>query len=82
MSLQKKINDYKQQFLTKVPPEKVALKTQATQELTQSGILNGILKEGAQAPDFSLKDSAGSQVHLAELRQHSNVILTFYRGVW
>lgn len=82
MSLQQKIAEYKEQFLAEVPPEKAALMAKATEELEQSGILDGILKEGDLAPDFSLLDPAGNPVSLSGLRGQGNVVLTFYRGVW
>jgi hypothetical protein len=36
----------------------------------------------APAPAFSLSDSAGKQVSLAELTEHGPAVITFYRGYW
>lgn len=36
---------------------------------------------GRLAPDFTLKDQAGKDFHLAEQRGHW-VLLFFYRGYW
>ncbi len=36
----------------------------------------------APAPAFSLSDSAGKQVSLAELTANGPAVITFYRGYW
>ncbi len=36
----------------------------------------------APAPAFSLSDSAGKQVSLAELTKNGPAVITFYRGYW
>jgi hypothetical protein len=36
----------------------------------------------APAPAFTLSDSAGKQVSLAELTAHGPAVVTFYRGYW
>jgi AhpC/TSA family len=82
MSLREKIAAYKEQFLAKAPPEKVALMAKATRELEQSDILEGILKAGERAPEFALQDEGGALVRLEELRGRGPVVLSFYRGLW
>ena len=36
------------------------------------------LKVGDMAPDFTLPDNGGKQVHLADFRGKKNVVLAFY----
>jgi peroxiredoxin len=40
------------------------------------------LKEGAQAPDFTLADAEGRPAQLSALLARGPVILVFYRGAW
>jgi len=82
MSLQQKIDAYKEQFRAKAPPQKAALMAKATEELTRSGILDSILKEGDKIPQIVLSDADGVTVDLAALNKQGNMVLTFYRGVW
>jgi len=40
------------------------------------------VKVGQPAPDFTLEDSEGRNVSLADYRGKKNVVLVFYRGHW
>jgi cytochrome oxidase Cu insertion factor (SCO1/SenC/PrrC family) len=40
------------------------------------------VKVGQPAPDFTLEDSDGKNVGLADYRGKKNVVLIFYRGHW
>jgi len=40
------------------------------------------VKVGQPAPDFTLEDSEGKNVSLADYRGKKNVVLIFYRGHW
>ena len=40
------------------------------------------VKVGQPAPDFTLEDSDGKSVGLADYRGKKNVVLVFYRGHW
>jgi cytochrome oxidase Cu insertion factor (SCO1/SenC/PrrC family) len=44
----------------------------------QQAVAHTHLKVGDVAPDFTLPDNAGHQVHLADYRGKKNVILAFY----
>lgn len=44
----------------------------------QPAVAHTNLKVGDMAPDFTLPDSAGHQVHLADYRGKKNVVLAFY----
>jgi hypothetical protein len=87
MSLQEKLREFKTQFESGAPPfnvspEVVATLHRATNEIRDSGILERILKIGDRAPDFSLSNTQGVTVSSHELLTRSNLIVTFYRGVW
>ena len=82
MTLQEKLNDFKQKFQQQVPAPVLEIMHNATEELRRSGILERIPKEGASAPDFQLHYPQGKTVHLQELAQKGPVVISFYRGVW
>src|SRR5947207_13783736 len=47
-----------------------------------SGAAGLAVKEGAQAPDFTLPDAYGNMVMLSQLLTQGPVVMTFYRGQW
>ena len=51
-------------------------------QLINSGAAKKALKEGAQAPDFTLPDARGNAVTLSHLLTQGPVVMTFYRGQW
>ncbi|MGG4491178.1 peroxiredoxin-like family protein [Metabacillus idriensis] len=75
------IKAYKEAFKQKAPEEKQKLMAQATKELEDSGVAQG-LKEGDKVPDFKLLDATGKTVSITEELSKGPVILTFYRGGW
>ncbi|WP_417898916.1 peroxiredoxin-like family protein [Bacillus haimaensis] len=80
-TLLEEIQAYKEAFKQKAPEEKQKLMAQATKELEESGVAQG-LKEGDQVPDFILPDAKGKMVSITEELTNGPVILTFYRGGW
>ena len=87
MSLQEKLNEFKENFESgnppfNVSPDVVAMMHKATDELRSSGILDRVLKTGDKAPEFSLPNEAGEIIHLKGLLKKGKLVLTFYRGVW
>src|SRR6266550_5712384 len=51
-------------------------------QLMNSGAAENALKEGAQAPNFTLPNARGNAVTLSHLLTQGPVIMTFYRGQW
>lgn len=47
-----------------------------------SGTVDGALKVGQSAPDFTLPDAFGNQVSLGNLLTRGPVVISFYRGEW
>ena len=41
-----------------------------------------VLRVGEPAPDFTLPDASGAPLSLASFREHTPVVLVFYRGYW
>lgn len=65
-----------------LPPEKAELLERASRELAESGITERVLKEGDQAPDFTLPNPVGVPKTLSTSLQKGPVVVTFYRGMW
>ncbi|KST65201.1 peroxiredoxin-like family protein [Mastigocoleus testarum] len=82
MNLTEELQNYRNQFLTKVSEEVQATMSQATQNLASSGISDGSLKVGDKVPDFSLPNATGKRVNLQKQLQLGPVVISFYRGQW
>jgi peroxiredoxin len=51
-------------------------------QLTESGAIEGALKEGDAFPDFQLASADGRFVRRADLLAHGPAVISFYRGAW
>jgi len=68
--------------ITASMPEKAAIFDSTTDDLVDSGIANGALKVGQQAPEFALPNQIGESIVLSELLKEGPVVISFYRGSW
>lgn len=82
MKLQEKLDAYKKDFLTKVPPDALSIMQQATGDLNKSGLLAKAIKVGDLAPNFELQNTDGDAVALGDLLDKGPLVLSFYRGRW
>jgi len=82
MKLQEKLDAYKKDFLTKVPPDALSIMQQATSDLNKSGLLAKAIKVGDLAPNFELQNTDGDAVALGDLLDKGPLVLSFYRGRW
>lgn len=83
MTLQDKLDALKTEFETRMaPPEVVEALHRAVAELIADGAPDRALKAGETAPAFTLPDTEGAPVALADLLARGPVVVTFYRGVW
>ena len=82
MGLQEKLSRLRKGFESQAPKEVVDVMHRATDNLEKSGILDGTVKVGDQAPDFSLKNADGQEFSLKDLLSRGPVVLSFYRGKW
>ena len=80
--LQDKLNEMKAASAAKVPPEVKEKMMRSTTSLSNSDILQQVIKVGEQCPIFSLADENGKQVQLQTLLQQGPVLINLYRGVW
>ena len=82
MSLQDKLDEYKAEFESSLPPEALAIMHRATDDLRHSGIMERVLKIGDHAPEFALPNAQGQIVSSAKLLEKGPLVVSFYRGVW
>jgi peroxiredoxin len=84
--LQQQIDAYNAQARSRLPAglgdELPRQLTSPIAQLIASGAAERALREGEQAPDFTLPDALGRSVTLSRLLQRGPVVLTFYRGAW
>lgn len=80
--LKDRLNEMKAAAAAKVPAENLTIMLQSREALSNSDILDRVIKVDDKMPDFSLADETGKQVSLAELRQTGAVVISIYRGVW
>lgn len=82
MNLQQKLDARKKETEKSAPKEALEVMHRATEDLTKSGIMDRIVKQGDKAPDFMLDDINGNPVTLKEKLSGGPVVLGFYRGRW
>lgn len=82
MGLNETLNQMRQASAEKIPEEFREIMRRSTLTLQQSGILKGVLRAGAKAPEFELPDADGTLVSSSDLLAQGPLYLAFYRGVW
>jgi hypothetical protein len=82
MSLQQKLDAKRKEFESSAPKETLAIMHRATEDLRNSGIMDRALKVGDTAPDFTLNNANGEQIHLKKVLSDGPAVLGFYRGRW
>ena len=80
LSLREQLVD--QASKSQMPPEVKAKMAKHLQGLTDSDLIDGALKTGDKAPNFTLKDHLGNERSLSEFLKDGSVILSWYRGGW
>ncbi|MBB6731473.1 peroxiredoxin-like family protein [Cohnella zeiphila] len=81
MTIKPLLDQAKEHFIATAPEEVQSQVFRHIKEQQESGMVFG-LKEGDQAPDFTLADPLGEQVNLYDELAKGPVVLTFYRGSW
>jgi hypothetical protein len=79
---ERRLEEFGQQFMTMLPPDVVPVVAEAIAEGVRSGMAERGIREGAQAPDFTLPDALGRPVTLSALLARGPAVVAFYRGMW
>ena len=66
----------------RIPEEKRAIMSAATERLRASRILDRTIKVGEPLPPFSLENAAGTRIESGSLLGRGPVVLTVFRGSW
>ena len=82
MNFQEKLKAIQQRIEGNMPPASLKIMHQATHDLEASGIQDGVLKVGAQAPEFELVNQQQEKISSTALLAKGKLVLTFYRGIW
>ncbi len=82
MSLQTKLDKMREQFEATAPPEALEVMHRATNDVLESNIMDGVLKTGDRAPEFSLFNQDDNLVRASDLLSGGPLVISFYRGVW
>lgn len=82
IELQKDLDALRQGLMAAAPPETAAVMGRAAAELIRSGIVARTVPAGSPAPDFSLPNTVGREVHLSAVTARGPAVVTFYRGAW
>src|SRR5690242_3900027 len=80
--LQEQIDRFDALGVPYVPEEMAKQVRSHIERLITSGVADSALKEGEQAPDFTLPDALGHPVTLSQVLTQGPVIIIFYRGQW
>ncbi|MDX2130541.1 MAG: peroxiredoxin-like family protein [Planctomycetota bacterium] len=81
-TLAQRLDERRAEFDRKAPVEMKERFEKGVRDVAGSGVLERALKVGSTAPDFTLKNAAGADVHLRDLLAKGPVVLTWYRGGW
>jgi hypothetical protein len=82
VSLEDKLAAVRQAAAKRIPADRLAIMHDATERLRRSGILDRVIKPGAQAPDFTLSDQNGAAVTLSTMLAGGSVLMSVFRGFW
>jgi peroxiredoxin len=80
--LQQQIDEFIAEGASWLPPDLLRDLLRPIGQLATSAAAKHALKEGEQAPDFTLPDARGNAVRLSCLLRQGPVVISFYRGAW
>ena len=82
MTLTAKLDALREGSAKRIPEEKRAVMHRATEDLRNSGIMDGVARIGDPLPAFALTNAHGAEVQSADLLSKGAVVLTVFRGAW
>ncbi len=82
MSLEEKLAKIREAGAKRIPEDKRAILGRATQDLRDSGIMDGVIQVGDTLPPFALQNSDGVEITSAGLLARGALVMTVFRGHW
>jgi peroxiredoxin len=82
MQLDQTLAELRDKFAKMIPAEPVAVMERHVEFLRTSGAVDQILKPGAKAPAFTLKNQHGEDVSSEDLLKRGPLVVSFTRGSW
>lgn len=82
MTLQEQFAAIKAKSAAAMTPQVVDAMKQSFKELSESKVLDHVLKVGDTAPAFTLPNGDGRLFHSADLLRQGPLVVLFYRGKW
>ena len=82
MPLEQTLAELRDKFAKMIPAEPAAVMEHHVEFLRASGAIDKILKPGATAPAFTLKNQHGEDVSSADLLKRGPLVVSFTRGSW
>ena len=82
MRLAEKLDRIREGASKQIPPDILAEMHRATQELQDSGIVDGAATIGSRLPEFELENQNGDTVRSADLLATGPLVLSIFRGSW
>ena len=82
MTLAAKLDALREGSAKRIPEDKRAVMLRATEDLRNSGIMDGVAQVGDPLPAFALSNARGAQVQSSDLLAKGAVVLTVFRGSW
>jgi peroxiredoxin len=82
MQLEQILAELRDKFAKMIPAEPAAVMERQVEFLRTSGAVDQILKSGAKAPAFTLKNQHGEDVSSEDLLKRGPLVVSFTRGSW
>jgi peroxiredoxin len=82
MTLEQTLSQLREKFSKMIPAEPAAVMEGHIEFLRESGAVDQILKSGAKAPPFTLKNQNGEDVSSVDLLNRGPLVVSFTRGGW
>jgi hypothetical protein len=82
MSLAEQLDKIRAGGAKRIPEDKRAIMSAATQALRDSGQVERALKPGDPLPPFALENAQGDVVRSDDLLARGPMVVTVFRGVW
>jgi hypothetical protein len=82
MQLERTLSELRDKFAKIIPEGASAVMEGHIESLRRNGLVDHILKAGAKAPAFTLKNQHGEDVSSIDLIKHGPLVVSFTRGSW